>query len=47
MQQDRARLAKEKQLKEEAIREKEDMERKYLLLQDDVRKAQEELVGII
>ncbi|VDI49662.1 merlin [Mytilus galloprovincialis] len=42
-QQDRARLAKEKQLKEEAIREKEDMERKYLLLQDDVRKAQEEL----
>ncbi|CAC5389003.1 merlin-like isoform X1 [Mytilus californianus] len=42
-QQDRARLAKEKQLKEEAIREKEDMERKYLLLQEEVRKAQEEL----
>ena len=44
LQQDRARLAKEKQLKEEAIRDKEDMERKYIQLQDEVRKAQEELV---
>lgn len=43
-QQDRARLAKEKQLKEEAIRDKEDMERKYIQLQDEVRKAHEELV---
>jgi hypothetical protein len=33
-----------KLLKEEAIRDKEDMERKFIQLQDEVRKAQEELV---
>jgi merlin protein len=41
---DRAKLAKEKQLKEEALKEKADLERKLSQMQDEVRTAQEMLV---
>lgn len=43
-QMDRSRLAKEKQMREEALREKEDMERRMMALQDEVRSANEALV---
>nr|KAG5694285.1 hypothetical protein BaRGS_032003 [Batillaria attramentaria] len=41
---DRTRLAREKQLREEAVREKEEMERRMMQLQDEVRMAQEALM---
>lgn len=44
LQVERERLRKEKQLREEAIREKEDLERKFLQMQEDFRLAQENLV---
>ena len=44
---ERHRLAKEKQLREEAVREKEELERKLMTMQDEVRMAQEALVGIL
>ncbi|XP_033748463.1 merlin-like [Pecten maximus] len=40
---DRARLAKEKQLKEEALKEKEELEKRLQMLQEEVRAAQESL----
>lgn len=42
---DRAKLAKEKQLKEEALREKAELERKLSQMQEEVRTAQEMLVS--
>ena len=42
---ERERLRKEKQLREEALREKEEMERKLLQVQEDFRIAQENLVS--
>ena len=42
---DRTRLAREKQLREEAVREKEEMERRMIHLQEEVRMAQDSLVG--
>ena len=42
---DRSRLAREKQLKEEAMRENEELERKLAALQDEMRAAQEALVS--
>ena len=44
---ERHRLAKEKQLREEAVREKEELERKLMTMQDEVRMAQEALVGFL
>lgn len=41
---DRSRLAREKQLKEEAMREKEELERKLMALQEEMRAAQEALM---
>lgn len=45
LQCDRAKLAKEKQLKEEALREKAELERKLSQMQEEVRTAQEMLVS--
>ena len=45
VQVERERLRKEKQLLDEALREKEDMERKVRQMQEDVRLAQENLVS--
>ena len=42
---DRSRLAREKQLREEAVREKDEMERRLMQMQDEVRGTQEALVG--
>lgn len=41
---DRTRLAREKQLREEAVKEKEELERRMLQLQEEVRMAQDSLV---
>lgn len=43
---DRAKLAKEKQLKEDALKEKAELERKLSRMQEEVRTAQEMLVRI-
>ena len=45
LQAERARLAREKQMKEEAQREREEMERKMMELQEQVRLGQEALVS--
>ena len=45
VQMERERLRKETQLREEALREKEEMERKMLQLQEECRIAQENLVS--
>ena len=42
---ERARLAKEKQLREEAMRDKEELERKFAHLQEEVRLSHEALVS--
>jgi hypothetical protein len=44
VQLDRTRLAREKQLREEAVKEKEELERRMLHLQEEVRLAQDSLV---
>ncbi|XP_041348880.1 merlin-like [Gigantopelta aegis] len=41
---ERARLAKEKQLREEAMRDKEELERKFVQLQEEVRLSHEALL---
>ena len=43
---DRTRLAREKQLREEAVREKEELERRMIQLQEEVRMAQDSLVSL-
>ena len=43
---ERAKLAKEKQLREEAVKQKEDAERQLRELQEEVRIANEALVSI-
>lgn len=42
---DRVKLVKEKQLKEEVLREKVELERKLLQMQEEVRIVQEMLVS--
>ena len=44
---ERARLAKEKQLREQAQREKEELERKMMDLQEQVRASQDALVSVM
>lgn len=44
---DRSRLAREKQLREEAQREKEELERRVYALQEESRQTQEALVSVV
>jgi len=45
VQAERQRYAREKKLKEEALREKEELERRLAAMHEEIKQAQDQLVG--